>query len=258
MNYGLHLSAAGVLTNMHRQDVAANNLANVHTVGFKRDLATFSQRAPEVVEDGLGHDMAHALLDRLGGGVKLDATTIDASQGPINTTGNPLDVAIEGRGFFIVRTLVNGQQQHRLTRDGRLSIAADGRLVTTNGSHPVLDGDEQPLTLDPSQPVEIDELGQVKQGGGIVGRLALIEVTQPHTLKHMGEGLYEAPAGTLAARHPAAGLVRQGALEQSNTNPIREMLNMIEATRAVTLSGNLMKYHDLVMDRAANVLGRVA
>lgn len=258
MNYGLYLSAAGVLTNMHRQDVAANNLANVHTVGFKRDLATFSQRPPEVVEDALNPGMAHHLLDRLGGGVKLDATTIDASQGPMQTTGNSLDVAIEGRGFFLVSADVNGHEQLQLTRDGRFTLAPDGRLVMTNGNHPVLDVNDQPILLDPALPVEIDELGQVKQGGGIVGRLALLEVAEPHRLNHVGYGLYEPGQNTLTDRRIATGLVRQGMLEGSNTDPIREMLNMIEATRAVTLSGNLMKYHDLVMDRAANVLGRVA
>ena len=258
MNYGLYLSAAGVLTNMHRQDVAANNLANVETVGFKRDLATFIQRDAESIEDRLDPDVAHALLDRLGGGVHLGATRLDRSQGPLKTTDNPLDVAIEGRGFFVVNAQVNGESHPRLTRDGRLTMAPDGTLVMNNGRHPVLDMNDQPIVLDPAQSVEIDELGQVKQNDAVVGRLALLDVADGGALKHLGMGLYQASDAAMSNRTVAPGLVRQGALESSNIDPVREMLTMIEASRAITLSGNLMRYHDLTMDRAANVLGRVA
>lgn len=257
MNYGLYLSAAGVLTAMHRQDVAANNLANVHTVGFKRDLATFSQRLPESQENFFPESQ-HDLLDRLGGGQFVAPTAIDPTQGPLTMTGNPLDVAIDGRGFFLVRTGQGADAQLHLTRDGRLALAPDNRLVTMTGGHEVLDAGGSPIQLDRTMPAEIDELGQIRQNGGIVARIALVEPGDASKLKHVGKGMYEAPAGVTSEPTIASGFIRQGAVEASNTDPIREMLNMIEATRAVTLAGNLMKYHDLTMERAANVLGRVA
>jgi flagellar basal body rod protein FlgG len=256
MNYGLYLSAAGVLTAMHRQDVAANNLANAHTVGFKRDLATFTQRQPESIEAPFP-DERNELLDRLGGGVFVAPTHIDPSPGAVHTTGNPLDLAIDGKGFFVVRAGEGPSAATRLTRDGRLALAPDNRLIT-NAGHELLDADGQPIRLEPGLPVVIDSLGHIQQAGSTVARLALVDPGDATMLKHVGQGLYQAPPAVTDRPQTASGSIRQGLLEQSNIDPVREMLNMIEATRAVTLAGNVMKYHDLTMERAANVLGRVA
>ena len=91
MNYGLYLSASGVLTNMYRQDVFANNLANAQTIGFKPDFPMLSQRDPESVEDDAGFDVRHDLLDRLGGGVYAGPQAIDFSVGRLEQTENPMD-----------------------------------------------------------------------------------------------------------------------------------------------------------------------
>ena len=100
MIYGLYLSAAGVQTNSYRQDVISNNIANAQTVGFKRDLALFQQRRTEVSERGLSPSQSNALLEKLGGGVFASPTLIDHTQGELENTGNNLDVAIAGQGYF--------------------------------------------------------------------------------------------------------------------------------------------------------------
>ena len=92
MNYGLHLSAQGVLANLYRQDVFANNLANMGTVGFKRDLAMISQRSPEALEDAHPFELQNGLLDRLGGGVFAGPQQVLFSQGSMQKTNSPLDV----------------------------------------------------------------------------------------------------------------------------------------------------------------------
>ena len=88
MNYGLYLSASGVLTNTYRQDVFANNLANVETPGFKPDLPSIRQRDPEAIEDNLGFQGSNELLDRLGGGVLAGQQRINFNQGTLRPTGN--------------------------------------------------------------------------------------------------------------------------------------------------------------------------
>src|SRR5438105_2371537 len=118
MIYGLYLSATGVLANSYRQDVIANNLANSETVGFKKDLALFQQRGTEAQERGTP-DESSRLLEGLGGGLLAAPTSMDLSQGDLEHTGNPLDVGLEGPGFFAVK---ESDGATRLTRDGRFML----------------------------------------------------------------------------------------------------------------------------------------
>src|SRR5207237_2369312 len=99
MNYGLYLSAMGVLANSQRQDVIANNLANAETVGFKKDLALFQEQRTEARIHG-HRRQSNDLLEPLGGGLVPSGTTLDLSQGPIENTSNPLDVAILDEGYL--------------------------------------------------------------------------------------------------------------------------------------------------------------
>src|SRR2546421_5208905 len=106
MIYGLYQSATGVLTNSYRQDVIANNIANSETVGFKKDLALFQQRPTEAQARGLRH-ATNPLLEALGGGILASPTAMNPEQGDLENTGNNLDVAIQGSGYFKVND--NGQ-----------------------------------------------------------------------------------------------------------------------------------------------------
>src|SRR5205809_916462 len=134
MIYGLYLSATGVMASSYRQDVIANNLANSETVGFKRHLATFQQRPVESQSSGRP-DLSDPMLDNLGGGFLVSPTQIDATQGDLENTGNNLDAAIFGKGFFAV-----GDSTHtQLTRAGQFMLNQDGDMIMANGSNtPVL------------------------------------------------------------------------------------------------------------------------
>lgn len=258
MNYGLYLSASGVLTSMHRQDVIANNLANASTVGFKRDLAAFSQRLSESAKPDVAPELSKDLLDRLGGTVLLAASQVDTRDGGLRDTGNSLDLALTGPGFFHVQaTDAAGQTADRLTRDGRLTLADNGELVTTVGRHRLLDTAGRPITLDRTLPVQVDQRGGVRQGGSLVAELRLAKIDDPSGMRHTGNGLY-AVAGEVNQLDQADGRVLQGWLEDANVDPVREMVSMIEASRAISHNSTLIRYHDSVMERAVNVLGRVA
>ena len=111
MNYGLYLSATGVMTNSHQIDVISNNLANVETSGFRRQLATFRERPAEAREDPVGAG-GDRFFDNVGGGQLLSPSAFDSEPGAIEETREPLDLAINGRGYFMVR---DAQGQERLT-----------------------------------------------------------------------------------------------------------------------------------------------
>ncbi len=259
MNYGLYLSASGVLVNMHRQDVIANNLANAGTPGFKGQLAAFQQRPVEVREDATPAAMKQDLLDRIGGGLFVHRSRFNLADGPLKKTGGDLDLALTGDGFFAVSVdQPGGRSQVRLTRDGRMTLTPEGTLATQTGRHPVLDVYNRPVRLDPSQPVQINSDGTIIQDGGAVTRLAVTQVPDPVALEHLGHGLYTAPAGQLDQRRPGDAQVLQGWLEMSNVDPINQLVEMIETTRAITDNANLIRYHDTTIDRAVNVLGRVS
>lgn len=261
MNYGLYLSASGVLTNVYRQDVFANNLANVETVGFKRDLPAVHQRDPEAIEDNLGIDVRKRLLDRLGGGVLAGPQRISFEPGALHQTGNPMDVALESpNAFLAVNTpdAQTGQTQIGLTRDGRFSRDAQGYLVTIAGGHRLLDPDDQPIQIQDTSSLTIDQTGQIIQSGEVVGRLQITGVRDINRLVKQGENLYRfegAQDQRTAVQNPT---VRSGFVEASTVEPIRALTKMIEATKAATANANMIRYHDLLMDRAVNVLGRVA
>ena len=258
MNYGLYLSASGVLTNMHRQDVIANNMANISTAGFKRQLVQFSQRDAEVIEDRLGPDAAHKLLDRLGGTVFVEPTRISQDSGALNATGNELDIALQGEGFLIVQTGDGTDGSTALTRDGRLVVAQDGRLITATGEHAVLNIDNQPIYVDRRQRLEIDQNGLVRQSGAAVGRIQVAQVDAAARVRHRGQGLYTADEEAMANRRPGQAIIRQGFMESSNVEPTRQLVELIETARAINNNSNMIRYHDLLMDRAVNQLGRVA
>ena len=260
MNYGLYLSASGVLTNLYRQDVYANNLANVKTVGFKRDLAAARQRDPESVEDQLGGRVSNRLLDRLGGGVLAARGRISFAPGSLQETGSDLDMALTGRNTFfaVAATDASGAEQVRLTRDGRFARDPNGQLVTVAGGHKVLDDKGQPISLPPVGKVHVDEAGNISVGEDQVATMQVASVADTTQLTKRGQGLF-AWQGNVDPRQPAETPdVRQGFVETSGVDPIMALMDLINATKAVTSNANLIRYHDLLMDRAVNTLGSVA
>jgi len=259
MNYGLQLSASGVLTSLYRQDVHANNLANASTVGFKRDFAAITQRDPESIE-GPHHLYRHSLLDEIGGGVFAGPQHINFEPGALERTGNPLDVALEGSDAFLVVSRTNpntGKEETRFTRDGRFSRSAEGFLVTAAGGFKLLDADDQPIQLDDAQPVLIDRDARVQQGGVEVAKLQVVAAVNREQLVKDGQNLFRYSGKDHGRAAASNGRVRAGFIEASGVDPIRELLGLMETSTAIQYNSNMIKYHDMLMDRAVNSLGRV-
>jgi flagellar basal-body rod protein FlgF len=252
MIYGLWLSAAGLQVNEYRQAVIANNLANVDTAGFKRDLAVFRERLTES-RSGTGRmGLSDPVLDDLSGGTWLNPTATDFSQGPLEG-GGPLDVAMEGDGFFTVQA----DKEVRYTRDGRFTLTAGGDLVTVAGGYKVLDRSGQPIHLGQIETGEVlvDGGGRIQVDGREAATLGVTDFADRRLLVKAGRDTFD---GRYAKPVKATGVVRQGHYEGSSVEPTTEMVNMIEAARLYQLNATLISLQDGMAGRAVNDVGRVA
>lgn len=255
---GLFSAGAGMLANQLRLDVVANNLANAATIGFQRDT-TVNRAFPSLLLHRIG-DSAGARLPaarppvvgRLGTGVFVEETVTRFEPGPLRETGNPLDLALVGEGFFLLET----EGRFLATRAGHFARSADGWLVAPDGPR-VMSAEGTPIPVGEGE-VTVDETGTVYAGGREVGRLALVGFDNPDGLEKVGGQRF---AVTAASGPPflADGVrVQQGSLEGSTVNVVAALVEMIEATRAYEAAQRLIRVYDETLARAAGDLGRIA
>ena len=245
MNYGLWMSAAGLSTEGHRQDVISNNIANAETTGFKADY-TFTRERP-IARTELGADVpAQELLERLGGGVLVDRTWTDFAQGDLRPTGAPLDLALDGEGFFVVRD-ADGEA---FTRDGRFTRSHHGELVDVDG-RPVMSDRDRPIRL-PEGQVVIDDRGGVSVDGD---EIATIRLAAPatSTLRKVGDNLFKSSSAEVP--NATAVSVRQGSVEGSGVDAIGSLTDLIEAGRNVQAAARFIDFHDRMMELAVTRIG---
>ncbi len=249
---GLYLNTAGALVEEIRQEVIANNLANVETNAFRPDVAVFRKRLNEALEDVGPRDSGQpALLEPLGGGVFLDEVVYSRRTGALHTSDNPLDIALEGDGFLVVER--DGQRFY--TRDGRLRRDPDGWLVTLDGRSRVLDTRGQAIRV-PVGELSVSGRGELTVGEESLGRLALAGSLDPDRFEKVGGGLYRwIGDGEPAAATPT---VMQSFLERSGAQPIREMVRLIESHRAYEANMQMIRIQDGTLQRAVNDFARLA
>ena len=259
MNYGLYLSAAGAQAGLFRQDVIANNLANLNTTGFKPDMVTARQRLPERLENPGTFADPQLLLEQLGGGKFLMPTTIQLKQGQLTGTGNDLDLALEGEGFFVVSDGKGTGNDHvRLTRDGRFTLKRTGELVMAGTGLKVLNDNDQPIRLDRSAKAAIDPDGAIRQEGVVVARIQVSAQPSATELIKAGDNLLRISPESTFTRASGTGRVHQGFLESSAVDPITTLTAMIAATKSVQANAKMMQYHDQMLGQVVNTFGRVA
>ncbi len=223
------------------QDVLAHNLANLNTTGFKADRPVFETVYERQLYRWEGDSSAP--IGSLSAGAILSTTFTDFQQGAFQTTGNPLDVAIEGDGFFAIQT----PQGVRYTRAGAFQLNAEGTLVTREG-FPVLSSDGQPIRVPRGATVHIGENGTLQANGNPVARLLIVtgEMTKADDGYFVGN----------PTPNPNPRLV-SGALEMSNVNMVQEMVSMIELIRAYESHQRVIQTHDETLARAINDLARI-
>ncbi len=236
----------------------ANNLANVNTTGFKKNKIEFQDMLYEKkravgAEEGAGNLVPAGV--EVGNGARVASTAKIYTQGQVTQTGEKMDIAIQGDGFFEVQR-PDGTTAY--TRDGGLKIASDGRVVTNDGL-PLLSG-FQPIPVD-AQNVSISTNGQVTvqtPGGSQNFQVQLVRFNNPAGLRSVGGNLLEeTPAsGTPTLGNPAEagfGSLLQNYLETSNVNVAEEMVNMILAQRAYEVNSKAIQTSDQMMELTNNI-----
>lgn len=222
MESGYYAALAGLLARTQALDVVANNLANTGTAGYKAQREFYSALTASSQAAALS-PLNRAVNDY---GV-LGGTRLDLAQGNLEHTGNPLDLALEGRGFFVVST----PRGLRYTRDGHFQVSAKGVLLSAQGD-PVLDPRGKPLRLPPT-PLTFSADGTISSAGAIAGKLQLVDFAAGTALAPEGASYFAAPAA--AARPATAATVQQGSLEHANLSPIEGMVGLIELQRNAEL-----------------------
>lgn len=244
MENSLYVGLSRQMVLRQEMDIIANNIANSDTTGFKVEslMASTDARAP-----AFGMGSAGAIRF-----VTADGVARDFGQGGLNRTDAPLDVAIQGQGFFRIRTA----QGDRFTRDGRFRADDAGRLVTEQGDG-VLDEGGGEIVIDPLKgPVTIAEDGTMSQGTERIGKLGVATFDDLSGLEKTGSNLYR-NTSNLQPRPAAGARVRQGMLEGSNVQPVLEITRMIEVSRAYERIAKMMDSQGDLSQTAMQRLGRV-
>jgi len=244
---GLYAAASGMVAQMAQQDILANNLANVNTSGFRRQqpvvgaftdiLRLSGEEWGPLVPDG-------AVVP--GAGV-VEAVT-DFSEGLTHETGNPLDLAISGEGFFVVK---GSDGVERYTRDGHFTLNAAGELVTLTGEQ--VQGTGGAITVQAGQRLTVGRDGTVTAAGGgqALGQLRIVTLSAPDTVVRADGSRFE---GTVADADTAKFTVRQGFVEESNVSAITEMTSMMRALRLYEASARAVQYQDKSLDTLISIV----
>lgn len=245
---GLKTSAAAMDAQNERLSVLANNLANVGTVGFKADGLAFFQllTSPRAAGSVSPTDPAAPPMQA---GIR---TRVDFSDGAMRDTGNPLDLAIEGSGFFAVGDPTNP----KLTRAGNFTRGAGGGLETLDGQ-PVLGDGRQPIRLPPGGKITIEENGDIVVDGTSAGKIGVFDVKNRGPLSRDGSARFVVPQGVQIATAETVK-IKQGALEQSNVNPVVTLVEMIDALRVYEAASKAARSVDETLNRAVGDVGRTS
>lgn len=251
---GMLEAVQGCMREEIRLDVIANNLANASAIGFKRDRIAFQNML--MGSGGETSGSAAAASDTTGAGTDLSLVQIqtDFSDGPEHATGNTLDLALNGHGFFKVQT-ADGV---RYTRKGNFSTDAQGNLMTQDGD-PVL-GKGGPINVSGSISggnIVVDKSGKVLVDGSEVGQLDLAYVAHPEAMVKEGGELFALGEGNEEVPLPAETVVMQGYVEESNVNVPSEMVDMIHALRAFESYQKAIKVMDGMNGTATNQVSQV-
>lgn len=243
MIQGLYAAASGMVSVEERQAVIANNIANASTPGFKRHQGV-QLGFYEVFRDTARRPLIHNLEAAPGGGVKTVETFSDLQAGVFRNTGNPLNAAIQGPGYFVVDT-PGGE---RFTRSGDFAVDVDGNLATPNG-YKVQGEGGGPIDVRGGT-VNIDQAGAVTVDGIPAGRIRVVEFEEPERLLRQGDSLYNA-TDEVRQRMTEGGnsSVQQSNLEMSNVNLPVEMGGMILGMRAYEANQRVIQTLDATIGR---------
>ena len=225
-----------LLAQVNKNEVISNNLANLDNVGFKKEQTFF-----ELVDSKTGPDL------------KLNVKT-DFNQGILDQTNNPMDLALSGKGFFVIST-ENGEAY---TRDGHFKLDEEGFIVTSSGDY--LKGQNDRILLISEnglmpREIEVAKNGDIFVNGDLQDRIYVTDFVDPNVLKKAGDNLFIAE-GNIEKYEPENIEIKQGFLEKSNVNPVEEMMGLIEVQRQFESTQRMIRTLDDTFKSAVNNVGR--
>jgi len=237
MDSGYYAACTALVSRTQALDTIANNLANASTVGYRAQQNEFSSVLAQA-GSAPDSDLNNAINNY---GI-LSGTTLDQTQGALQKTGNDLDLAIQGSGFFVVQT-ANGPMY---TRNGSFQVSGKGQLITATGD-PVM-GDMGAISMLPGS-VSISADGTISSNGAVAGKLKLVQFPAGTQLTSVGDTYYSAPPKSESAATDST--VKQGMLESSNVNPVASMVELITAQRSAEMMQRALSLYNSEMDKTA-------
>ncbi|HPA70696.1 MAG TPA: flagellar basal-body rod protein FlgF [Spirochaetota bacterium] len=271
---GIYTGANGMIAQEARMDNIANNLANVDQTGYKRDLTIFKAFPDMLIrrinDDGLGIVPAGSydtmpIVGKMGTGVEVNEVYTLFDQGSLQRTENNTDLALEGRGFFVIQT----ERGERYTRNGAFTVNQEGVLMTHNGE-PVLGENgvirlqhnnfiinergevmvNSAISLDPRDPVSMT--GNDWRDPQVIDRLRVVDFENIREIRKEGDSMYRETPESGPALPAGEFKVLQGFIEKSNVNVVREMVDMIEVQRSYEANQKTVQAHDQTVGRLIN------
>ncbi len=262
-NKGIYTAVSGAIAQSARLDTISNNIANSNTNSFKKDRQVFNEyitsneKLPDVIKVPRVPAAIESFYDMQGGDkayVNKAGSYTDFTQGQLQPTGNHLDVALEGKGFFEVLT----PQGTRLTRQGAFKVDSLGRLVTKQG-YPVLSSGlgqaaaQRTIQVDSTRNITVGYSGDIFVNGEQAGTLSTVDVKNADSLQKVGQNFYKIKPNYGEQLVAAENIkTRQGFVEKSNVNIVSEMTNMITATRIFESTMQAIKAFDSMNSKLVN------
>lgn len=237
MDNGIYIALSRQMALFRDMEMTANNIANADTAGYNAEKLMFDDF---LVKGGEGPKMAFT----------NDISSYrDLQEGPMKITGNPLDVAISGDGYFVVQT----QLGERYTRAGNFQIDTDGTMVTPQG-YPVLNAGGQPIVFEPEDTeITIGEAGNIMVNGQERGFLDIVEFDNPQAMERVGSTMFKTDAQPQAAENSR---VLHGVLEGSNVKPVLELTRMIQVSRGTASTAKLIEAQYELERKTSNTWAR--
>jgi flagellar basal-body rod protein FlgG len=244
----LKLAGNSMVNRMMELDTVSNNLANQSTSGFKRDKVFVNelQRQMQRLQAPQATSAVH---------VPILNAVVDFSQGALEGTDNPFDLAISGDGLFVVET----PQGEAFTRDGRFTLNVDGVLTTLDGNAVMGEGGPVEIDMQQNSPTQlmINDSGEIVLNNSVIDTLRIVSAQNPQDFVKIGSNMFQRAPGA-AEPGPAEGFaVKQGFLEDSNVNALEEMVALMDILHQFQVAEKAVKTEDSVLNRAVNDIGRV-
>ncbi|MBO8137492.1 MAG: flagellar hook-basal body complex protein [Desulfotomaculum sp.] len=253
---GIYTALSGMDVQQARLDIITNNLANVHNNGYKREQLLSKSFGEYLLGYQSPNSQGIKPIGKINMGTAVSQVVTSMQQGQLVSTSKPTDLALDGKGFFVVKTASGeGDQRELYTRESSFTVDSAGYLVTSQGDR--LQGASGDIKVGSDQFTVLED-GTVKVGGRTIDTLRVVEFADPGKLKKEGNEYFSATdEAEMKGEDEAATRVRQGFVEKSNVDVVKEITDLISILRTYEANSKLLEAQDKLLGKAVNEVGRL-